>query len=125
MKNLISILIIAITITFSSNAVAQGYAANRATPAQEKKAEDIILKFNDVLSLTEKQELLFKNKQVEFVYANETVLNSERSKKEINAILLALYQEQANEMKEILTQPQFDLYVEYRSKYDPLFVILK
>jgi hypothetical protein len=83
------------------------------------------LQFDDILSLTEKQELLFKNKQAEFIYANEAVLNSERSNKEINNILLALYQEQANEMKEILTQPQFDIYVKYRSKFDPLFVILK
>ncbi|WP_438969009.1 hypothetical protein [Nonlabens sp.] len=125
MKNFIQLITVAFSLLITTNAFAQGYTTNKATPAQEKKADDIVLKFDDVLSLTEKQELLFKNKQAEFVYANEAVLNSERSKKEINGILLALYQEQANEMKEILTPPQFDLYVQYRSKYDPLFVILK
>jgi hypothetical protein len=125
MKYFLQLITVAISLFVTSNAFAQGYTANKATPAQEKKANDIVLQFDDILSLTEKQELLFKNKQAEFIYANEAVLNSERSNKEINNILLALYQEQANEMKEILTQPQFDIYVKYRSKFDPLFVILK
>lgn len=124
MKNLLSRLLF-IAIFFMTTTTFAQYTVNKATEKQEKKAEQIVQKFDDVLSLTEKQILLFKNKQAEFIYANESVLNSDRAKKEINGILSALYQEQANEMKEILTQPQFDLYVEYRSVYDPLFVILK
>jgi hypothetical protein len=106
-------------------ASAQTYSSVKATPAQEVKANKIVLQFDDELSLTEKQELLFQTKQAEFIAVNESILNSQRTRKEINGMLLALYQEQANEMKEILTQPQYDVYKKVRNKIDPLIVILK
>lgn len=123
---IIQLLFVSIVLSFSVNlASAQTYSSVKATPAQEAKANKIVLQFDDELSLTEKQELLFQTKQAEFIAVNESILNSQRTRKEINGMLLALYQEQANEMKEILTQPQYDVYKKVRNKIDPLIVILK
>lgn len=110
-------------ILFSIPVDAQQYF-QEATPAQEEKAEKIVEKFQEALALTEKQELLFNNKQAEFIVAQERLINSNRPTKELNKLLLALYLEQAQEMKDILTQPQFDVYAKVRSTYDPLLVIL-
>lgn len=123
---IIQLLFVSIVLSFSVNlASAQTYSSVKATPEQEAKANKIVLQFDDELSLTEKQELLFQTKQAEFIAVNESILNSQRTRKEINGMLLALYQEQANEMKEILTQPQYDVYKKVRNKIDPLIVILK
>jgi uncharacterized protein with gpF-like domain len=124
MKNLIIPCGFIAIILFSVPAAAQQYIADEATPAQEEKAKEIVEQFDDVLSLTAKQELLFNSKQTEFIVAQERLINSNRPKEELNTLLLALYLEQAQEMKEVLTQPQFDLYAKVRSTYDPLFVIL-
>ncbi len=118
---IVSVLLFLFTVTVN----AQTYESVEATTIQKEKANKIVLEFDKELSLTEKQELLFQTKQAEFVATSESIINSKRSKKEINGMLLALYQEQANEIKEILTQPQFDVYVDVRNKIDPLYVILK
>jgi hypothetical protein len=123
MKNLIIQCGFIAIILFSVPSDAQQYS-QEATPAQEEKAKEIVEQFDDVLSLTAKQELLFNSKQTKFIVAQELLINSNRPRKELNRLLLALYLEQAQEMKEVLTQPQFDLYAKVRSTYDPLFVIL-
>lgn len=123
MKNLIIQCCFIVIILFSISGNAQQYL-QEATPKQKEKAKEIVEEFDDVLSLTAKQELLFNIKQTGFIVAQERLLNSNRPKEELNTMLLALYFEQAQEMKDVLTQPQFDLYAKVRSTYDPLFVQL-
>ncbi|QJP35117.1 hypothetical protein F0365_12325 [Nonlabens sp. Ci31] len=124
MKNLIIQCSIIAIILCSATVNAQQYLPNDPTPAQEEKAKEIVVQFDSVLSLTTKQELLFDIKQTEFIVSQELLINSNTPKEELNRMLLALYLDQAMEMKDILTQPQYDLYAKVRSTYDPLLVIL-
>ncbi len=125
MKNTLQILLIFFFVLGFQSTTAQDMDLIEGSEAQKEKSSAIVDRFNDRLSLTEKQYLLFKEKQTEFIVKNESVINSTRTPEQANEILRVMYKEQYQEMDDILTERQMEMYREIRPVLDPLIVVNK
>ncbi|WP_133240859.1 hypothetical protein [Marixanthomonas spongiae] len=103
-----------------------GFAAQAQDPFLQKDADDYEIRadaltetYNAELALTSKQELLFKKKIEEFLPRYDKIRQNLEGREKLNS-LLSLGEEESAEMRDILTQPQFDLYVRLKEKIQPL-----
>ncbi|WP_124981428.1 hypothetical protein [Nonlabens xiamenensis] len=123
MKSIISYLSLIVVFLGFQNLQAQDLDLIEASKSQKDRAHLIVTKLNDQLSLTEKQYMLFHEKQTEFIAKNDAVINSDRTPDEANKLLRAFYKEQYQEMDDILTEPQMQVYREIRPVTDPLITV--
>ncbi len=85
----------------------------------EGRADAITEVYNSELALSSKQELLFKNKVAEFLPRYDKIREAYEGREMLNR-LQSLGEEESAEMHDILTQPQFRLYVRMKEKVQPL-----
>ncbi|MAN58332.1 MAG: hypothetical protein CMC08_00675 [Flavobacteriaceae bacterium] len=85
----------------------------------EGRADAITETYNSELALSSKQELLFKKKVAEFLPRYDKIREAYEGRDMLNKIH-SLGEEESAEMRDILTQPQFRLYVRMKEKVQPL-----
>lgn len=93
-------------------------------PAIEAKADSLSTIYSQKLMLTGKQELQFKQKLAAFLMRKKAI-KKELSGKEKLDVLYKLGEEENAEMRDVLTQEQFDLYVRLKPSVQPLTRIAK
>ena len=115
MKNIKTMqLILGLTFTFLFTALgsAQDITQNKPHEEIEIAAKDRVNKWDDELSLTAKQALLLQKKFVEFDIKREEVFNANIPEEEEKLNRLKdLKILETREIRDILTQPQFDRYI--------------
>lgn len=120
MKNLIIVL----TVLISTTAFSQDPFLQKDTDDYELRADALTETYNAELALTSKQELLFKKKVEQFLPRYDKIRERYEGREKLNR-LLSLGEEESAEMRDILTQPQFNLYVKLKEKIQPLGVVDK
>lgn len=120
MKNLLFSVVLITAFTFTS---AQEELLTTVTPEQEKAAEELAMKFDDELSLTEMQLIKFQDKIETYTAYRDRILNAEYSLEKKNRLLRAYYVEESREMGDILTRPQLFKYRKVRSELQPLYIL--
>ncbi|MBO6880274.1 hypothetical protein [Winogradskyella sp.] len=118
MKTLIYILALAFTIQLS----AQDPIMQKDSEALESVATSITKKYDDQLGLDGKQFTLFQKKIEEFLIREEKLHETYTGKEKLDMIY-NLRKAETMEMRNILTQPQFDLYRRIKPQIQPLAVV--
>ncbi len=111
--------LILITLFIGFTAFSQDPYLQKDTDNYEIRADALTETYNAELSLTSKQELLFKKKVEEFLPRYDAIRKKPEGRDKLNRIL-SLGQEESAEMRNILTQPQFNLYVKMKEKVQPI-----
>lgn len=100
------------TIAFltSSLGFSQSIMQGNPTPEMRDAAEQKAAKWQDELALTSKQTDLMERKFIEFGMKKQRLLQSKMREDEKTRRLRRLQVLETKDMRDILTQPQFDLY---------------
>ncbi|WP_412560915.1 hypothetical protein [Winogradskyella sp. MIT101101] len=117
MKTLIYILALAFTIQLS----AQDPIMQKDSEALESVATSITKKYDDQLGLDGKQFTLFQKKVEEFLIREEKLHEAYTGKEKLDMIY-NLRKAETMEMRNILTQPQFDLYRRIKPQIQPIAI---
>ncbi|HBY68856.1 MAG TPA: hypothetical protein DEG69_14590 [Flavobacteriaceae bacterium] len=112
-------LIVFITLFIGFTAFSQDPFLQKDTDNYEMRADALTETYNAELALSSKQELLFKKKIEEFLPRYDAIRKNYEGRDKLNRIL-SLGEEESAEMRDILTQPQFDLYVKMKEKVQPI-----
>jgi len=115
MKKFITIL----TLLIGFTAFSQDPFLQKDSDNYEIRADALTETYNAELALTSKQELLFKKKIEEFLPRYDAIRESHEGREKLNRIL-SLGEEESAEMRNILTKPQFELYVKLKERIQPL-----
>tara|TARA_R110000851_G_scaffold59834_2_gene138355 strand:+ start:25399 stop:25836 length:438 start_codon:yes stop_codon:yes gene_type:complete len=115
MKKFITIL----TLLIGFTAFSQDPFLQKDSDNYEIRADALTETYNAELALTSKQELLFKKKIEEFLPRYDDIRESHEGREKLNRIL-SLGEEESAEMRNILTKPQFQLYVKLKERIQPL-----
>ena len=118
MKNLIVLLILLTT----GSLFAQDPILQRDAPDLEKQAFDITEKYNRELALDGKQVTLFEKQVEEFLIEAEEVKNNYTGKEMLDQLFILQNQETAA-MRNILTNPQYELYLKIKPRIQPLATV--
>ncbi|WP_426430356.1 hypothetical protein ACPX19_12570 [Winogradskyella sp. HB-48] len=118
MRTLITILFLLFSIVgFSQDPIMQNN-----DESLESIATSITDKYDDQLALDAKQFILFQKKVEEFLIREEKIHNNFKGEEKLNQ-LYKLRKAETLEMRNILTQPQFNLYKRLKTQIQPLAVI--
>ncbi|WP_369994588.1 hypothetical protein [Winogradskyella sp.] len=117
MKTLIFILAVAFTLQLS----AQDPIMQKDSESLETIATTITKEYDDQLGLDGKQFTLFQKKVEEFLIREEKLHQSYVGKEKLDMIY-KLRKAETMEMRNILTQPQFDLYRRIKSQIQPIAI---
>ena len=98
-------------VLFTTMGSAQDFTQNDPTPQMEMTAAERVEKWDEHLSLRTKQETLMRKKFVEFSIKREKLMNEDISEEERLNRLKDLKILETREMRDILTQPQYDRYI--------------
>jgi len=112
-------LLIFVTLLIGVTAFSQDPYLQKDYDNYEIRADALTETYNAELALRSKQELLFKKKIEEFLPRYDAIRKNHEGRDKLNRIL-SLSKEESAEMRNILTQPQFDLYVTLKEKIQPL-----
>lgn len=115
MKKLIVLLVL--FVSFSS--LGQDTHLQVGSETLQEKAKVITDKYVDVLGLRANQELIFRKKVEEFLIREEEIKATSEGKEMLNK-MVALRQNEAAEMGNILTRIQLNRYKEVRPEIQPL-----
>lgn len=110
-KNLQLILGITFTILFTSVGSAQNLMQNNESKAIEVAAKNEVQKWEEELSLTAKQMMLMERKFVEYAIKREKLVKENIPEEEKVERLKDLKILEIRNMRDILTQPQYDRYI--------------
>tara|TARA_R110002012_G_scaffold317927_2_gene535240 strand:- start:52 stop:414 length:363 start_codon:yes stop_codon:yes gene_type:complete len=116
MKNLFLIFLTICAVNFG---LAQDPIYQNGNDSFEKEAYKLAKEYNKELVLSGKQFNLFQKKIEEFMIRREKI-EADFSGKEKLDKLYKLQTQETGEMRNILTQPQFRLYKEIKTKHQPL-----
>jgi hypothetical protein len=105
------ILSLAFTIFFTTSVSAQSIIQDDASRQVEMAAKDRAEKWNDELALTAKQMVLLEKKFIEFDLKRLKVMDADISQEEKVARLKNLKILETKDIRDILTQPQYDRYL--------------
>ncbi len=108
MKNIISLLLIGL---LAFNMQAQQVLASEVTPQIEQQVEKEVQILKNKLALTGKQESLITLKLKNFGVREQEIIKSSISPEEKKKAILALKQNEVLEMRNILTDAQYNQYV--------------
>lgn len=117
MKTLIYILAVAFTLQLS----AQDPIMQKDSESLETIATTITKEYDDQLGLDGKQFTLFQKKVEEFLIREEKLHQSYVGKEKLDMIY-QLRKAETMEMRNILTQPQFDLYRRIKTQIQPIAI---
>lgn len=118
MRTLITILFLLFSIVgFSQDPIMQSN-----DESLESIATSITDKYDDQLALDAKQFMLFQKKVEEFLIREERIHNNFKGEEKLNQ-LYKLRKAETLEIRNILTQPQFNLYKRLKTQIQPLAVI--
>ena len=112
-------LIVFITLFIGFTAFSQDPFLQKDSDDYELRADALTETYNAELALTSKQELLFKKKVEEFLPRYDQIRQQYEGRNKLNK-LLSLGEEESAEMRNILSQAQFELYVRMKEKVQPL-----
>ncbi|MCT8340277.1 hypothetical protein MG296_09450 [Flavobacteriaceae bacterium TK19130] len=115
MKRILTLFAILLTTTL----FAQDPYLQKDYDTVEGRADAITETYNKELALSSKQELLFKQKVEEFLPRYDAIRENYSGTDKLDR-LLSLGEEESGEMRDILTQPQFRMYVQMKEKIQPL-----
>lgn len=110
-KNIPLILALALTIFCGSIGNAQDIMQNEPDRQMELAAKNEVERWEDELSLRAKQMMLLEKKFVEFALKRQNIMNANISEEEQLERLKDLKMLEMEEIRDILTKPQFDRYV--------------
>ena len=121
MKKYMTVLAFIFTLSISAqNMMTQ----NSDNPKMEKWAKALTNKYSKELAMKEKQRLLFEKKLIEFKINDEEIRNSSKSTADKLAEIQLNYKRETQDMADILTQPQMDLYKELKIDYQPMEAVV-
>ncbi|MGB5943493.1 MAG: hypothetical protein WBG71_11485 [Leeuwenhoekiella sp.] len=106
-------------LLLSFNSFAQDTIFQNIDEETEKVADSLTAVYNDKLSLTTKQELLFEKKVTEFLEKKADIEMRMNGKAKLDALYKIGVQE-SGEMRDILTGPQYDLYLKLKKSIQPV-----
>lgn len=106
MKKIILLLIAVFTFQLGQSQYRTDLA--EASPRMEARADQQAKKLTKKLALNGEQPLLVKNKLTEFYVKRQEVIDADLSKEEKKKQMKALEINKLKEMRDILTQPQYD-----------------
>ena len=110
-------LLLFVFISFS--ALSQDTYLQTGSEDLQEKAKTITDKYVDVLGLRAEQELLFRKKVEEYLVREEKIKATNKGEDMLNK-MVALRQNEAAEMGDILTRIQLERYKEVRPEIQPL-----
>lgn len=110
-------LLVLLFVSFS--ALSQDTNFQVGSETLQEKAKVITDKYVDVLGLRAKQELLFRKKVEEYLVREEKI-KATNSGEDMLTMMVALRQNEAAEMSDILTRIQLEKYKEVRPEIQPL-----
>ncbi|MCB0399517.1 MAG: hypothetical protein KDD26_07820 [Winogradskyella sp.] len=118
MRTLTTILFLSFSIVgFSQDPIMQS-----SDKSLESIATSITDKYDDKLALDAKQFMLFQKKVEEFLIREEKIHDNFKGKEKLDQ-LYKLRKAETLEMRNILTQPQFNLYKRLKTQIQPLAII--
>lgn len=120
MKNIIFTLLFLINIS----AFSQDPFLQNSNPQAEEEAVKITNLYIPELALSGNQQLLFQQKIEEFLIRRYKIEAEFEGKEKLN-MLYQLQQEETNEMKDIITRPQLEVYKKVKPKIQPLETVGK
>lgn len=100
------------TFFTGSMAFSQSIIQPEPTREMEMAVEREVARWEDELSLRAKQSALMERKLIEFALKREEVLKSELPQEEKGKQLVALKLQETRDMRDILTGPQYERYLE-------------
>ena len=115
MKNIVAVLVLFI----SFSAMGQDTHLQISSDEMQEKAKTITDKYVDALGLRAKQELLFRKKVEEYLIREQEIKENNEGEDMLNK-MVALRQNEAAEMGDILTRIQLEKYKEVRPDIQPL-----
>lgn len=115
MKRLITLAL----LLFSMATFAQDALLQKNNGILEKEADKVTQKYNAELSLTSKQQALFKKKIEEFLIRRKNIETNNNGREKLD-LLYSLQKNETAEMGDILTQPQLRLYKNIKKEIQPL-----
>lgn len=109
-------------INFS--AFSQDPFLQNSNPQAEEEAVKITNLYIPELALSGNQQLLFQQKIEEFLIRRYKIEAEFEGREKLN-MLYQLQQEETNEMKDIITRPQLEVYKKVKPKIQPLETVRK
>ncbi len=116
-------ILIIITFLFTFNVSAQDPILQKDHKALEAVATKITKTYDDQLGLDGKQFILFEKKVEEFLIKEENIHGQFEGEEKLN-MLYKLRKAETLEMRNVLTQPQFDLYKRIKPQLQPIAMII-
>ncbi|WP_178988479.1 hypothetical protein [Winogradskyella schleiferi] len=111
-----------LTLLFTFNLSAQDPILQKNNEALQATATKIAKTYDDQISLDGKQFILFEKKIEEFLIKEEDIHENFEGEEKLN-LLYKLRKAETMEMRNILTQPQFDLYRRIKPQLQPLAMV--
>ena len=102
--------------------VAQDSNFQKSNPSAEVASRNITVEYNKLLALDATQQALFQKKIREFELRREKIRNSRMNTMEKARQMFALRTEEQEEMRDILTAPQMDVYRKNYNSIQPVVV---
>tara|TARA_R100000935_G_scaffold8302_7_gene17381 strand:- start:8961 stop:9323 length:363 start_codon:yes stop_codon:yes gene_type:complete len=115
MKKILTLLLLVVSLS----AFSQDTYLQTGSEDLQEKAKAITDKYVDVLGLRAEQELLFRKKVEEYLVREEKIKATNKGEDMLNK-MVALRQNEAAEMGDILTRLQLQKYKEVRPEIQPL-----
>ncbi|GAB4164171.1 MAG: hypothetical protein Tsb0033_25280 [Winogradskyella sp.] len=109
-------------MSFASFGLAQDPIIQENNETLENVAISITERYNDELALDAKQYILFQKKVEEFLIREEKIHDKFKGKEKLNK-LYKLRKAESLEMRNILTQQQFNLYKRLKPQIQPLAIV--
>jgi hypothetical protein len=113
------LVVLLITLLFTYNLSAQDPLLQKDNEALEAVAIKITKTYDDQLGLDSKQYVLFEKKVEEYLIREETIHNNFKGEEKLDK-LYKLRKAESMEMRNVLTQPQYDLYLRIKPQIQPL-----
>ncbi|WP_179007018.1 hypothetical protein [Winogradskyella forsetii] len=111
-----------ITLLFTFNLSAQDPILQKDHEALQVTATKIAKTYDDQIGLDGKQFILFEKKIEEFLIKEEEIHENYEGEEKLD-LLYKLRKAETMEMRNILTQPQFDLYRRIKPQLQPLAMV--
>ncbi len=109
-------------ILLSFSAFSQDPFLQKPNPEAKKEAVKITNKYIPELALIGEQQLLFQQKVEEFLIRRNKIESKFEGKEKLN-LLYQLQQDETDDMQDILTKPQLEVYKQIKPTIQPLDIV--
>ena len=115
-------ILLILSLSFTLTALSQDPMVQKGNESLEAVAITVTKSYSDQLELRDKQFELFKNKVEEFLIREENIHKTFKGKEKLDKIY-KLREAESMEMRNILTQPQYNLYLQLKPQIQPIAVV--